>query len=187
MKDALDRFAHDAGLLSGQTTLAAFLAELFPPGAPVEVDRHRRRLAGGDGNPPPRTGRPFGVPSTTRTHDQTGAARRLAWLAAGALVAALLVLLGAATYGRLGGPRGLGAHKPPELQIQAPPGAVARLNDRALPGASPWNIPLTARTEYVVRVEMAGYYPVETAIQLDEDDIRILAFQLEELTAEKRE
>jgi hypothetical protein len=88
-------------------------------------------------------------------------------------------------YGRLAshGP----AHKPPELQIQAPPGAVAQLNGGTLPGSSPWNVPLTARTEYVVRVEMAGYYPVETSIRLDDDDIRVLAFQLEDLRAEKRE
>jgi hypothetical protein len=99
------------------------------------------------------------------------------------VAAALLVLCGAVAYRQLASHHG----KPPELQIQAPPGAVARLNDRALPGSSPWNVPLTAQTEYVVRVEMAGYNPVETSIRLDDDDIRVLAFQLEDLRAEKRE
>jgi eukaryotic-like serine/threonine-protein kinase len=187
MKDALDGFAHDAGSLSGHTTLAAFLGELFPPGRAIEVAPHERRLAMGESERTMRTVPSRRTPPTVKPTPESDRSSRIGWLAAGALAAALLVLLGAVAYGRLAGSPGVGAHKPPELQIQAPPGAVAHLDDRALPGSSPWNVPLTARTEYVVRVEMAGYYPVETAIRLEEDDIRVLAFQLEDLRAEKRE
>jgi hypothetical protein len=185
MKDALDGFAHDAGYRSGHTTLAAFLQELFPPGQAIEVAPHERRLAMGESERTMRTLPSRRTPPVIRPSAER-ADPRIAWLVGGVLAAALLVLLGAVTYGRLAS-NGAGAHKPPELQIQAPPGAVARLNDRTLPGSSPWNVPLAAQTEYVVRVEMAGYYPVETLIRLDEDDIRVLAFQLEQLRAEKRE
>ena len=184
MKDALDGFAHDSGYPLGHTTLAAFLQELFPPGQAIEVAPHERRLAMGESERTMRT-----VPSRrTPPSIPPGGVERggdawMGWLVGGALAAALLALCGAVAYRQLAEHHG----KPPELQIQAPPGAVAQLNDRALPGSSPWNVPLTAQTEYVVRVEMAGYYPVETSIRLDEDDIRVLAFQLEDLRAEKRE
>ena len=187
MKDALDGFAHDAGYLSGHTTLAAFLGELFPPGVAIEVAPHERRLAMGESERAMRTVPSRRAPPQVPPSAESVGTQRTGWLVGAALAAALFVLLGAVTYGLLAGPGGPGAHKPPEFQIQAPPGAVARLNDRALPGSSPWNVPLTARTEYVVRVEIPGYNPVETAIRLDEDDIRVLAFQLEDLRAEKRE
>jgi serine/threonine-protein kinase len=185
MKDALDGFAHDAGYLSGHTTLAAFLQELFPPGQAIEVAPHERRLSMAESERTMRTLPSRRMPPTIRPSVERTADPRIAWLGGGVVAAALLVLLGALAYGGLAGSRG--AHKAPELQIQAPPGAIARLNDRTLPGSSPWNVPLAAQTEYVVRVEMAGYYPVETLIRLDEDDIRVLAFQLEDLRAEKRE
>jgi serine/threonine protein kinase len=183
MKDALDGFAHDAGYRSGHTTLAAFLQELFPPGQAIEVAPHERRLAMGESERTMRTVPSRRTPPSIPPGVERSGDPRTPWLVGGALAAALLVLLGAVAYGRLAPHDG----KPPELQIQAPPGAVARLNDRVLPGSSPWNVPLTAQTQYVVRVEMAGYNPVETSIRLDEDDIRVLAFQLEDLRAEKKE
>jgi hypothetical protein len=182
MKEALDGFAHESGYLSGHTTLAALLSELFPGDRPITVARHRRRL--GDVARPARPPSPSSV--VPRPPVAAAPRWRAAWLGGGALLAALLVLLGAFAHARLEAPSSPGSHKAPELQVQAPPGAVVRLNDRALGGRGPWNVPLTARTEYVVRVEVAGYYPVETAIRLDEDDIRVLAFQLEDLRPQRR-
>jgi hypothetical protein len=126
---------------------------------------------------PSRRSPPSIPPGVERSGDS-----RIGWLVGGALAAALLVLCGAVRTATRVAPR--------QTAGAPDPGAARRRGPAERSRASrlhPWNVPLTAQTEYVVRVEMAGYYPVETSIRLDEDDIRVLAFQLEDLTAEKKE
>lgn len=75
---------------------------------------------------------------------------------------------------------------PPKLKVELPEGAKLIVDDREVPGPSPIEVPVAAGVKHAVRVELDGYRPIETDLTLDDNDVRILSFQIERFQPRKR-
>lgn len=68
----------------------------------------------------------------------------------------------------------------PMIEAHVPDGAHLYVNGREIPGAARRRMFLPAGS-YTIKMEMADHDPIETQIKLDDNDMRILSFQVEEV------
>jgi hypothetical protein len=77
--------------------------------------------------------------------------------------------------------RGVTVNQDPRLETHLPEGGTLSVDGRDVTGTSPLVVPLTAGHSHVIRVSKVGYYPLETVIKLNYNDVHVMWIQADTL------
>ena len=167
-----------------RTVIKPVGTELPAPSAPTEPREDTAPLAP---RPAPGRSRRSEDPEASLAYRRAMRRAQILYLAVGVVGSVVVLFVGfvlgarAARFAVGPDPTGLAPTRQPEVQVFTPTGASLFVDDHPVPAGSPRTVVLSAGESHGIRAELPGHQPASTTLTLDDNEVRVLSFQVETL------